>query len=135
MTEGRAPFCHAIVANISDHLRGGRDPGRFYQGTASFAPSTRVYVGHIYHGEGGEHLHVIGLRRVSRRFVNRAVHVEMLDNLRIAAIYAPKVFKTLERFNGLIFDDSEDARPTLERLLNARQTYLRAEKLTRYRDP
>ena len=109
----------AVVGNISDHLRGGRTEGKFYQGTPKFSPGTKVYLGDAYWGMGGQNIHVIGLRRVSRRFVNVAIHSGILDNLRVTAIYAPKIWTMLDRLYGQRFDHKEEADAYCARVMRA----------------
>lgn len=118
----------AVVANISDHLRGGLDRERFYQGTPTFSPGTKVYLGEAYWGMGGQNIHVIGLRRVSRRFVNCAVTTGILENLRVASVYKPKIWTMLDKLYGMRFADRDMAEDYLARISQARDM-MRPEKL------
>lgn len=109
----------AICANISDHLRGGQDPDKYYQGTIKFSPGTKVYLGEGYWGMGCENTHVIGLRRVSRKFVNCAVEIGVLCNIRVAAVYSPKIWAALSRLHGLTFEDKDAAETYVQKVMFA----------------
>jgi hypothetical protein len=126
----------ALCANISDHLRGGVEPEKFYQGTRMFSPKTRVYLGHCYWGPGGEAIHVVGLRRVSRDWVNCVIPNEVLDNLRIASIYSSTLWARLERLEALQFRDKLTAEAELT-LIQKAHNFSLAEKLRQepYQDP
>ena len=99
----------AVCANISDHIRGGTDPDRFYQGTKMFSPGTKVYLGSAYWGMGGERIHVLGLRRISRDFVNCVVHIGTLQNIRVSPIYSASTFKKLERLQAELYGSRQEA--------------------------
>ena len=117
-----------VCANISDHLRGGTDPTRFYQGTKLFSPGTKVYLGHAYWGMGGERLHVIGLRRISKVFVNCAVEIGTLQNMRILSVYSASLWAKLEKLGAERFEAKSDAEDYLARF-SAALAYDRPKKL------
>ena len=107
-----------VCANISDHLRGGTDPERFYQGTRMFSPGTKVYVGQAYWGMG-QNIHAIGLRRVSRDFVNCAIDIGALENLRVTSVYSKSLWAKLEKLKAEVFDSKPDAERYLSSCANA----------------
>ncbi len=111
----------AVVANISDHLRGGTEPDKYYQGTRSFSPGTRVYLGEAYWGMGGQNIHVVGLRRVSRQFINCAVHIGTIEALRVTSLYSPKLLRMLHKLRGQVFEDEAGAEAYLQRVSRAWQ--------------
>ena len=112
-----------VVANVSDHIRGGQEPGKFYQGTKRFSPGTRVYLGDAYWGMGGEHVQICGLRRVSRKFVSCTVHVCTLVNLRTHAVYSPSLIRKVTKHHGLVHPDQDTAQAILSRYMRAWRSY------------
>ncbi len=119
MSDGKL-LAWAVCANISDHLRGGIDKERFYQGTRAFAPGTKVYLGEPYRGMGGEKLHVVGLKRRPRVFGNCVIHVALLDNLRLASLYSERLVDKLTRKDANLFDDKAEAEELLNYIKGAR---------------
>ena len=118
----------SVCGNISDHIRGGTDPDKFYQGTKMFSPGTKVYLGSAYWGMGGQKIHVIGLRRTSRDFVNCVIHIGVLENLRTSSVYSTSRWETLERLNARLFETEQNAAEYLSKCSEA-LTHERPEKL------
>jgi hypothetical protein len=113
-----------VCANISGYLHGGVNPEKFYQGTRMFSPRTKVYIGHVYWGMGGEKLHTIGLRRISRNFVNCAIAIEYLENLRVKPIYSQKLWSKLTSLEASLFEEHDKALECLENLQATRNLKL-----------
>lgn len=109
MTADAKPLGWCVCANISDHLRGGPDPDKFYQGTRTFSPGTKVYLGEAYWGMGAQDMHVIGLRRVSRKWVNCVIRTDVLEHLRVTAVDSQTSWERLERLGAKHFADPKDA--------------------------
>ena len=109
MTSNAELLGFVVGGNISDHLRGGRDADKFYQGTRMFSPGTKVYLGEAYWGMGGEKIHVVGLRRISKNFVNCAIHIGTIDHLRTMSVYSSSLWSKLEKMNAELFRNKADA--------------------------
>jgi hypothetical protein len=107
----------ALCANVADHLHGGVDKDKFYQGTRMFAPGKRVYVGQPYWGTC-INIHVIGMRRISKDFVNCVVNIGHLNNLRLATIYSPTLHNRLLHLKAELFADRASAEDLLNSLLS-----------------
>ncbi len=118
----------AVCANISDVLRGGVDPQKFYQGTRMFSPGTRVYLGRVYWGMGGESLHVVGLRRISRDFVNCVIAITIVENIRICSVYSPKLWNVMARLEAETFSCKQKAASFCSTMIDERDSSL-IEKL------
>lgn len=108
-----------VCGNISDHLRGGTDPDRFYQGTRMFSPGTKVYLGPAYWGMGGRCVHAVGLRRISRDFVNCVIDTGVLENLRPGSVYSASRWATLTKLGAMTFETRSEAEQEVERYSDA----------------
>lgn len=109
MSSDAALFGWVVCGNITDHLRGGSNPDKFYQGTKMFSPGTKVYLGDAYWGMGGQNIHAVGLRRISREFVNCVIDIGAIENLRITSVYSASLWRKLEKLNAELFKNKEDA--------------------------
>lgn len=108
-----------VIGNISDHLHGGPDPDGFYQGTKMFAPATKVFLGDAYWGNSGDRLHVVGLHRGSKKFVDCVVGIEVLMNLRLQSVYSKRVWMELCGLNVGCFAVKEEAESYLTKTTQA----------------
>ena len=121
-----------VCANISDHLRGGVASDKFYQGTRMFSPGTKVYLGAGYWGMG-QAVHVVGLRRISRDFVNCVIDIGAIESLRTASIYSCSLWATLEKLDAEQFRSKLDAECCLSKCAEALQRK-RSAKLSSVED-
>ena len=108
-----------VCANISDHLRSGREKGRFYQGTRKFSAGTKVYLGEPFRGMGGMNLRVAGLHRMSRSWTTSIISSGVLTNIRPYGVYSPRKWETITDNFATPFDDKEDALHFLEYIISA----------------
>ena len=97
-----------VVGNMSDRVRGGRIEGQDHTGTRFFSPGSRLYVGYGY-WDRGETIHVIGLRRISRDWVNCIVAVDLLVDVRPNLVYSGELIDRLQRLECNFFENREFA--------------------------
>ena len=117
-----------ICANISDHLRSGREKGRFYQGTPKFSAGTKVYLGEPFRGMGSMNLRVAGLHRMERCWISCIIATNILAKIRPYGVYSGRKWQTL-RDNGVnCFDDKATALLFMEEIISAAE-HERPEKL------
>ncbi|WP_299023926.1 HD domain-containing protein [uncultured Sulfitobacter sp.] len=119
MTHDAKRLGWVICANISDHLRSGREKGRFYQGTRKFSGGTKVYLGEPFWGMGGMNLRVAGLHRISRSWTHSVISSGVLVNLRPYAVYSVRKWETLGDNFAVTFDTKDDALEFMERVHQA----------------
>jgi len=79
-------------------------------------------------GSGGERIHVVGLRRISRDFVNCTVECGVLANIRTSSIYSPKTWRMLEYRKALQFESKSQAEE-LQMYVSSANAAWRADKL------
>jgi len=68
-----------------------------------------VYLGEAYWGVGGQNIHAIGLRRVSRDFVNCTIDIGAIENLRVTSVYSKSLWAKLEKLKAELFKSKPDA--------------------------
>jgi len=73
---------------------------------------------------GGQKLHAIGLRRISRDFVSCVIAIEVLEKLRVKSIYSQKIWSKLISLEAVLFQEHE-----LSLLYRERLETVRLEKL------
>ena len=73
-----------------------------------FAAGKRVYLGQPYLGAGYT-IHVIGMRRISKDFVNCVIRSSYLTNLRIATIYSQGLLDRLQKLEATLYDSRASA--------------------------
>ena len=105
----------AVVANMTTELRKGKMPDQNYTGTPVFTPRTKLYMGEGYWG-ASDTIHVVGLGRGSRKFVNCIVGFKLLTDVRPQLVYSPGRLATLTRLNATLMDDAESAQALAERV-------------------
>ncbi len=112
---------------MSDQPRHGREPGRVYTGTKVFAPGAKLHLGEIYGGMN-ERGHFIGKGRNGARWVNSAIGLDLLVNIRPQLIYSPRELRDLKRLEAYLTEDRDAAskradqlRGTVEWLLEERR--------------
>ncbi|WP_298857624.1 hypothetical protein [uncultured Sulfitobacter sp.] len=119
MTQEAKRLGWVVCANISDHLRSGREKGRFYQGTRKFSAGTKVYLGVPFWGMGGINLRVAGLHRMSRSWTTSIISSSVLVNIRPYGIYSPRKWETITDNYATPFDAKEDALHFMEYIIDA----------------
>ena len=86
------PFVWCIVANMCDERCAGPGGVELWHGTKHFSPGTRLYCpGYPLHDDG--RIRVYGRHRNGGRFVDMIVRSEWLINVRVKAVYDPKVIR------------------------------------------
>lgn len=72
-----------------------------------------------FEGMAGESIHVVGLRRIYREFVNCVIEIGVIENLRVTSIYSARKWAVLTRFNAELFQTKADADEYLDRCAHA----------------
>ena len=117
-----------ICANISDHLRSGREKGRFYQGTPKFSAGTKVYLGEPFRGMGSMNLRAAGLHRMERCWISCTIATNVLIKIRPYGVYSARKWQTLQDNGVNCFEDKAEALLFMEEIISAAERE-RPEKL------
>ena len=105
-------WCWSLVGNIVNEHRFGEEKD-IKSGTKHFSAGTKVYLAPSSWGDGYERIHVIGLGRGKRRFIEIVMQRKYIENFRIQKVYKPAIVRRMLDSENIWWGDSDDDRETI----------------------
>lgn len=103
-----------LVGNIVEEHEFGEDHVIKY-GTKHFRPGAKVYINLVYGGMGYENIHVIGVPRRSKKYIEIVIRRKYVRNFRVQKVYRPAVLKMMSASKWAWSGNDEQTRESLEK--------------------
>ena len=105
-------WCWALVGNIVNEHKYGEEKD-IKKGTKHFSPGTKVYLAPASWGDGYERIHVIGIRKGNRKYIEIVMQTKYIENIRMQKVYKPAIVKRMINSENLWWGDSDDDRKSI----------------------
>lgn len=112
--QNEAEWRWCLVGNIVEKHEFGEEHV-IKLGTKHFPPGAKVFINPVYGGMGHEHILVVGVPRHMKQYVEIVIRRKLVRNFRVHKVYKPAILKLMSASEWDWWDNSDEARETLEK--------------------